>query len=226
MATRDYPGAGPFVPGHAAGLKAVAAAAADCQGCDLFKRAFQVVFGTGNPHAQIMLVGEQPGDAEDKHGEPFVGPAGRILERALCDAEISGEDTYVTNAVKHFRWRAAPNGGRRRVHERPDTWQIRACAPWLMAEIERVDPRVLVTLGATAGQALFGGSFRVNAQRGQAVAWTPGGADGKSAGDTALLVVPTIHPSAVLRARDERDSVYQGLVRDLGVVRRCAGDKQ
>lgn len=225
MVAKDYPGAGAFLPPDTPSLRSMAEAAAGCKGCDLFERACHVVFGSGNPHAPIMLVGEQPGDAEDKQGKPFVGPAGRILERALGHARIPSESTYVTNAVKHFRWRPAPAGGKRRIHERPDTWQVRACEPWLIAEIERVDPRVIVTLGATAGLALFGSSFRVNTQRGQALPWTLPGTNGSQSSDRGrgFDVIATIHPSAVLRARD-RDSAFQGLVRDLVVVRERVGD--
>lgn len=171
------------------------------------------MFGAGPVPASLMLVGEQPGDAEDRQGKPFVGPAGRILGRALADVDVSAETTYVTNAVKHFRWREDSRGGKRRIHERPDPWQVRACMPWLGAEIELVNPRLLVTLGATAGQALFGSSFRVGAHRGEQLTWRPGPAAGTQA-ETDLIVVPTIHPSAVLRA-EARDAVYAGLVTDL-----------
>lgn len=228
MSTNSYPGAAPFLPPGRPSIAALGQAAHDCRGCDLFERASQVVFGAGNPHARVMLIGEQPGDAEDRQGKPFVGPAGRVLDRALGEAGIATEDSYVTNAVKHFRWRNAPGGGKRRIHQRPDTWQIRACEPWLSAEIERVDPRVIVALGATAGQALFGASFRVGSQRGQAVPWTAGRNQGaeQGSGDHEVTVVPTIHPSAVLRASD-RDSAYSGLVHDLAavseVLRREAG---
>jgi uracil-DNA glycosylase len=216
MAAKDYPGAGRFLPPGDADLGALAHAAAGCRGCDLYERASQTVFGSGSPQAQVMLVGEQPGDAEDKQGKPFVGPAGRILGRALADAGIDDKDAYTTNAVKHFRWREDPRGGKRRIHERPDTGQIRACGPWLSAEIERIDPRVIVALGATAGQALFGSSFRVSAHRGEPVPWRMnGGTDHRE-----HLVVATIHPSAVLRAPD-RDDAYRGLVRDLASAARC-----
>jgi uracil-DNA glycosylase len=218
MTAKKYPGAGPFLPPGGPDLAALAEAARNCHGCDLFERASQVVFGAGSPHAQIMLVGEQPGDAEDKQGKPFVGPAGRVLEQALGDAGIAAEDGYGTNAVKHFRWRNAPGGGKRRIHQRPDVWQVRACGPWLSAEIERVNPLVIVALGATAGQALLGSSFRVGAHRGQALPWT---LESRSArpdeGGHEVTVVPTIHPSAVLRAVD-RDSAYNGLVHDLAAA--------
>lgn len=218
MAVKSFPGAGQFVPSGEPDLKVMAEAAAECRGCDLFKRATQVVFGSGNPHAQIVLVGEQPGDSEDKQGKPFVGPAGKLLARALGDAGVDERDVYLTNAVKHFRWREDPRGGKRRIHERPDTWQVRACGPWLIAEIERIDPRVIVALGATAGQAMFGSSFRVGAHRGEPVSWTMVGAQG--GGNREYPVVATIHPSAVLRAQD-RDDAFRGLVSDLAVVARC-----
>ncbi|HEX5187996.1 MAG TPA: UdgX family uracil-DNA binding protein [Streptosporangiaceae bacterium] len=219
MAANEYPGAEPFVPPGEHSLKSLAEAARDCQGCDLFERASQTVFGTGSPHARIMLVGEQPGDAEDKEGKPFVGPAGRVLARALGAAGISEDDSYITNAVKHFRWRDAPAGGKGRIHQRPDTWHIRACGPWLSAEIERVNPRVIVALGAVAGQAMFGSSFRVGAHRGRAQPWRLDGDrdNGRSPSGRGRIVVATIHPSAVLRATD-RDSAYRGLVDDLAIA--------
>jgi DNA polymerase len=214
MTANEYPGAGPFLPEGGPSLAALAEAARNCRGCDLYERASQVVFGAGSPHARIMLIGEQPGDSEDKRGKPFVGPAGRILTQALGEAGIAAEDSYVTNAVKHFRWRDAPGGGQRRIHQRPDTWQVRACGPWLSAEIERVNPRVIVSLGSTAGQALFGGSFRVGAHRGRPQPWRLNGDHGAS---RERAIVATIHPSAVLRAPD-RDSAYRGLVDDLLVA--------
>jgi DNA polymerase len=188
----------------------VAKAAQACQGCDLYQRATQTVFGEGSERAAVALIGEQPGDAEDRAGKPFVGPAGRLLDRALEEAGISPRITYTTNAVKHFRWKPEPRGGKRRIHQRPDTWQVRACWPWLEAELARLAPSVVVTLGATAGQALFGTSFRVTTQRGTEIRWcAPAGRE--------VTVVPTIHPSAVLRA-DDRDAAYAGLVRDLRVA--------
>jgi uracil-DNA glycosylase len=208
----SYPGAGPFVPADDANLAAVAHAVQACHGCDLYQHATQAVFGRGSDHASVVLIGEQPGDAEDRAGEPFVGPAGQLLDRALAAAGISPEVTYTTNAVKHFRWKPAPRGGKRRIHERPDAWQVRACWPWLAAELSRLPPRVVVTLGATAGQALFGSSFRVTSARGTQISWP---APGPSPGRThEVTVVPTIHPSAVLRA-DDRDAAYAGLVSDL-----------
>jgi uracil-DNA glycosylase family protein len=221
MTANEYPGAGAFLPEGRPGLAELAAAARDCRGCDLYERASQVDFGAGSPDARIMLVGEQSGDSEDKQGKPFVGPAGHVLTRALGEAGIGAEDTYVTNAVKHFRWRDAPGGGKRRIHQRPDTWQVRACGPWLPAEIERVNPRVIVSLGPVAGQALFGSSFRVGAYRGRRQSWSLN--DDHGAG-RERAVVATIHPSAVLRAPD-RDGAYRGLVDDLLVAADVLGVK-
>jgi uracil-DNA glycosylase len=229
MSRADYPGAAEFVPAPAASLADLASAAQACHGCDLFQRATQAVFGTGPADASVLLVGEQPGDAEDRQGKPFVGPAGQVLDRALADAGIAPETTYTTNAVKHFRWRTDPRGGKRRIHQKPEAWQVRACWPWLAAEIGRLKPQVVVTLGATAGQALFGSSFRVGVQRGTTVSWHPAdgtarepaadrGSDGAGSAPAAeLTVVPTIHPSAVLRA-DDREASYTGLVDDLKVA--------
>jgi uracil-DNA glycosylase len=214
-AHKDYPGAERFVPGSRASLATVARAARDCQGCDLHERATQTVFGHGAARPAVVLIGEQPGDAEDRAGRPFVGPAGKLLDRALADAGIDPGVTYTTNAVKHFRWRPAPRGGKRRIHERPDTWQVRACWPWLAAELARLAPGVVVTLGATAGQAMFGSSFRVTSARGTRIRWpAPGRREGA---EREVTVVPTIHPSAVLRAED-RDGEYAGLVSDLCVA--------
>jgi uracil-DNA glycosylase len=212
----------PFVPGSGADLADLARAAQSCRGCDLFERATQAVFGIGPAPASLMLVGEQPGDAEDRAGRPFVGPAGRVFYRAMAEAGIEAGESYVTGAVKHFRWREDPGGGKRRLHQRPDSWQVRACWPWLVAEIERVNPRLLVTLGATAGQAIFGRSFRVGAQRGQQVRWQPPGKEGRGH-QAEIVVVPTIHPSAVLRA-DDQDAAYAGFVDDLREVSRALGE--
>ena len=209
---KDYPGADRFVPGGRAGLATVARAAGACRGCDLHERATQTVFGQGAAKPGVVLIGEQPGDAEDRAGVPFVGPAGKLLDRALADAGIAAGITYRTNAVKHFRWKPDPRGGKRRIHERPDTWQVRACWPWLAAELSRLAPSVVVVLGATAGQALFGSSFRVSAERGKEIRWSaPARQKGQ---EREVTVVPTIHPSAVLRA-DDRDAAYAGLVSDL-----------
>lgn len=183
-------------------LKKLAAEAAGCQACDLYKNATQTVFGVGPPAARIFLVGEQPGDQEDKAGEPFVGPAGRILDKALADSGLSRDDVYVTNAVKHFKWTAK---GKRRIHQRPSAREVAVCKQWLCAELEVVDPEVLVVLGATAGQALFGSRFRVGAARGQVLEF-----EGRAA-------IATIHPSAVLRVQEpaDREAQYADLLDDL-----------
>lgn len=217
-AQHDYPTAAPFVPSRA-DLDGVARAARECRGCDLYENATQTVFGEGAPDADVVLIGEQPGDAEDRQGKPFVGPAGKLLDRALDEAGISRGRTYITNAVKHFRWKFAPGGGKRRIHQKPEAWQLAACRPWLDAELARLQPRVLVALGATAGQALFGSSFRVTKTRGTVVPWQAPGADG--AGGAEFSVVPTVHPSSVLRADEaDRDAAYAGLVADLRVAAR------
>jgi DNA polymerase len=205
MPDRDvYPGAASFVP-READLPALAAAVQDCRGCDLFERASQAVFGRGAPHARVVLVGEQPGDAEDRQGAPFVGPAGRLLDRALADVGIDPADTYTTNAVKHFKWTPAPGGGKRRIHATPDTWEVDACRPWLDAELALLDPEVIVVLGATAGRALLGPSFRVTKSRGALIE-----RDG-------VPLLPTVHPSSVLRAPD-RETAYEAFVSDLRVA--------
>jgi uracil-DNA glycosylase len=164
-------------------------AAARCTGCDLYKNATQTVFGEGPERARIMLVGEQPGDAEDLAGHPFVGPAGRLLDRCLVEAGIDRKQTYVTNVVKHFKW--VPRGPRR-IHSKPGAVEIEACLPWLEAEISVVKPRVIVALGATAAQALFGRAFRVTRDRGRLVPFA-----------RAPCALATVHPSALLRAPDE-----------------------
>jgi uracil-DNA glycosylase len=170
-------------------LASLRAAAAGCRACDLWKRGTQTVFGEGPADARVMFVGEQPGNEEDLAGRPFVGPAGRLLEAALAEAGIDRADAYLTNVVKHFKW--VPRG-KKRIHEKPDAGEIRACRPWLEAEIEVVKPQVLVLLGATAAQALLGSSFRVSRQRGQLVPST-----------LAPAVIATVHPSSILRAPDD-----------------------
>ena len=183
-------------------LQRLAGEAAGCQECDLHRNATQTVFGEGAADARILLLGEQPGDQEDKAGEPFVGPAGRILDKALDEVGLSRDDVYVTNAVKHFKWTAK---GKRRIHQRPTAREAAACHHWLEGELAAVDPDVIVLLGATAGQALLGRTFRVGAARGEVL-----DLDGRA-------VVATIHPSAVLRVREpaDRDEQYAGLVADL-----------
>jgi uracil-DNA glycosylase family protein len=187
---------------NAAGLARLAAEAAGCHACDLYRNATQTVFGQGPAGARLLLVGEQPGDQEDKAGTPFVGPAGRILDQALAEAGLARDEVYLTNAVKHFKWTAK---GKRRIHQKPSAREVAACRGWLDAELAAVDPAVIVALGATAGQALFGSGFRVGAARGRAL----------DLDDRA--VVATIHPSAVLRVQDPADRAeqYAGLVADL-----------
>ena len=197
-----------------ADLDAVRDAARGCRACDLWERATQTVFGWGPVPARLMLVGEQPGDQEDLRGEPFVGPAGRILDRALEEAGIDRDGVFVTNVVKHFKWRPAPSG-KRRLHERPDRAEIGACLPWVETELALVRPEALVLLGATAAKALVGPKVSVTRDHGVPLA-----------SELAPLVVATIHPSAVLRARDRaaRDASLAGLVGDLhAVADRLAG---
>ncbi|MFE2213621.1 UdgX family uracil-DNA binding protein [Streptomyces canus] len=200
----------PFVPGRG-GLAALREAAAGCRGCPLHRDATQTVFGTGDPHARVMLIGEQPGDQEDRQGKPFVGPAGKLLDRALAEAGIEPADAYVTNAVKHFKFtRAEPR--KRRIHKAPSLREMTACGPWLAKELEIVEPELIVVLGATAGKALLGSSFRVTQVRGTVL-------EEEIHGRRERLV-PTVHPSAVLRAED-RDGAYRGLVTDLEVAARA-----
>ncbi|PWI42844.1 UdgX family uracil-DNA binding protein [Streptomyces sp. ICBB 8177] len=217
-----------FVPAHA-DLTALRKAAAGCHGCPLYRDATQTVFGEGDAAARIVLLGEQPGDQEDRQGRPFVGPAGKLLARALDDAGIDPEVGYVTNAVKHFKFSMATRG-KRRIHKPPNLREMTACRPWLAAELDLLDPQVVVALGATAGKALLGSSFRVTKQRGVLMPMPdlgqgggePGdGHRGEASGRPACGLVATIHPSAVLRADDdEREKVYQGLVSDLKVAAR------
>lgn len=177
--------------------------AAECRACDLWKSGTQTVFGEGFESAELMLVGEQPGDKEDLAGRPFVGPAGRILDQALREAGIDRSTVYVTNAVKHFKWEAR---GKRRLHKRPDAAEIAACRPWLDREIELVQPRVIVCLGATAAQALLGRAFRVTKQRGELFPQAAG-----------HLITATVHPSSILRAPDPvaRDAELAAFTEDL-----------
>lgn len=205
--------AAPFVPSSTS-LRVLEAAAHDCRGCDLYKAATQVVFGDGPRHAQVMVVGEQPGDQEDLQGEPFVGPAGALLDKALADAGIPRASIYVTNAVKHFKWEPR---GKRRIHKKPRVSEIKACRPWLEAELRAVTPSVVVCLGAVAAQSLLGTGFKLMQQRGAVLS-----------SDLALRVVATIHPSAVLRAPDTeaRRAAYEMLVADLKVVKRAIKTKK
>jgi DNA polymerase len=190
-------------------------AAAGCRGCDLYQGANQVVFSAGPPDAAVVMVGEQPGDVEDKAGEPFVGPAGRLLRRAMEEVGVDPDHTYLTNAVKHFKFHV-DRGGKRRLHDTPKRTEIVACRPWLLAEFAVLRPRVVVALGAVAGQALVGPSFRVTKARGQLLDW-PGTADRPEeypSTDPPARLVATVHPSAVLRA-DDRDAAYAAFLADL-----------
>jgi uracil-DNA glycosylase len=205
----------PFLPGRRAGLPGLRKAAVDCHGCPLYREATQTVFGEGDTGARVLLLGEQPGDQEDRQGRPFVGPAGKVLARALADAGIDPERSYVTNAVKHFKF-TVPEGGKRRIHKAPNLREMTACRPWLLAELRLVSPEVVVALGATAGKSLLGSAFRVTEQRGVLLPWPDLDEDGE-AGEGIRGLVATIHPSAVLRA-DDREPVYEGLVSDLRLV--------
>ncbi len=211
MATTKPVGAEEFLPA-ARDLNALAQAASRCRGCSLYEDASQTVFGHGHPDASIMLVGEQPGDREDVEGLPFVGPAGRLLARALGDADIDPESTYQTNVVKHFKF--TRKGGTRRIHQKPNRSEVVACRPWLIAEIHALAPRTIVLLGATAAQALLGSSFRVSEHRGELLA-LPTEIDVHP----EPLLSATVHPSSVLRERLDRENAYQLLVDDLKSVR-------
>jgi uracil-DNA glycosylase family protein len=198
--------AAPLVP-EKRSLPKLREAAADCTACPLHETGTQTVFGEGSSMAEVVFVGEQPGDQEDLQGKPFVGPAGKLLDKALEDAGIDRSQVYVTNVVKHFKWQAR---GKRRIHQKPNWSEIAACRPWLEAELEVIEPRVLVCLGATAAQALLGRDFRVSRQRGELVE-----------SDLAENVIATVHPSSILRADDEaREQEYRELVGDLKTVAR------
>lgn len=189
-------------------LEALRQEARHCKACDLWKNATQTVFGEGSRRARVMFVGEQPGDQEDLAGRPFVGPAGKLLSEAMHEAGIDRDEVYVTNAVKHFKWAPAERG-KRRIHKKPRASEVKACRPWLDAEIDLVRPDVLVCLGATAAQALLGKDFSVTRQRGE-----------KIESSLAPVVVATVHPSSILRGRDSesRQLQMEEFVRDLEVV--------
>ena len=199
--------AGDFLP-KTRSLPSLQQAAKSCKGCDLYRNATQTVFGEGPSHASVMLIGEQPGDVEDQKGEPFVGPAGRMLDRALEEALISRDEVYVTNAVKHFKWIWR---GKRRLHQKPSIRQVMACRPWLEAEIEVVQPQILVCMGATAAQSVVGKPVLVMKERGKFI-------------DSALgrLAFVTIHPSSILRQRerDEREQEYRRFASEMKLVKR------
>jgi uracil-DNA glycosylase len=190
-------------------LQQARAAAESCTACELYKAATQVVFGEGAQKAGLMLLGEQPGDAEDREGEPFVGPAGQQLDRALKEADIERATVYVTNVVKHFRFEER---GKKRLHKKPASRHVAACRPWLDLELEKVDPAVVVCLGGSAAEAILGSGVKIMSQRGQPVEWG------------ARLVLPTIHPSYVLRSRDDaaRQERFGFLVSDLVLASQLA----
>lgn len=188
------------------------AAVQECRACDLYEGATQGVMGEGARRARVMLVGEQPGDREDVQGHPFVGPAGRVLDQGLERAGIDTGEAYITNVVKHFRYKAR---GKRRIHQKPDRWQVNACLPWLEAELQMVKPEALVCLGATAAQALLGSHIRIGRDRGRPIE-----------SELAELVTITTHPSAILRAQDdaERRAAMDQFVADLESVARWLND--
>jgi uracil-DNA glycosylase len=190
-------------------VDALRAEARKCQDCPLWANATQTVFGAGDPHARVMLVGEQPGDEEDKKGLPFVGPAGRLLDKALEAAGVDREHLYVTNAVKHFKWQLR---GKRRLHKTPAQREIEACHQWIEGEIQAVKPHVIVALGATAAKALIGPQFKVTQQRGQFVE-----------SPLAPYVFATFHPSALLRLQEdeEREAAFRQLVKDLKLIKKA-----
>ena len=214
MATRRKPpnDASPFLPGRLS-LPTLREASQGCEGCDLYLAATQTVFGEGSATARVVFVGEQPGDAEDREGRPFVGPAGRVFDEALAAAGIERRLTYVTNAVKHFSFEPR---GKARLHKKPRVGEVRACAPWLRAELRVIKPDVLVLLGATAAQSVWGPQFRIMKERGVV-----------KRGELANAILATIHPSAVLRAPDDdaRHQLFQTLVADLQLVARLLDDK-
>jgi DNA polymerase len=187
-------------------LRVLAEAACKCTACPLYKNATQTVFGEGPKRARLMLIGEQPGDAEDLSGKPFVGPAGKMMDRALEDAGIDRKEVYVTNAVKHFKWEPR---GKRRIHQKPNSRDIAACRPWLEAELRLVRPELVVCMGATAAQTIFGPSFRVTRERGKILS-----------APLAAKVVATVHPSSLLRQpdRESREREYKNFVADLRVA--------
>jgi len=198
-------GAAPFLPERPT-LASLKEAARGCKGCDLYLGATQTVFGAGKRAARVLFVGEQPGNEEDLKGKPFVGPAGKLLDRALEDAGIDRAEAYVTNVVKHFKWEKR---GKNRIHKKPNAAEIRACLPWLHAELQVLRPRVLVCLGATAAQALLGRDFRVTTERGKVLR-----------SELAEYVVATVHPSSILRQQTNEDRARElhALIADLRVV--------
>ena len=206
-------GAAEFVP-DTDDLAVLSDASQSCKGCDLYRNATQTVFGAGSPQAKVVLVGEQPGDQEDKAGQPFVGPAGRLLDKALVAAGIDRDRVYVTNAVKHFKFEER---GKRRIHKTPSQTEVVACRPWLLTEINAIQPDAVVLLGATAAKSLMGSGFRLTAHRGEVLRLPT--ADGTVDLDVDPHVVATVHPSAILRGPPEdREKAFDALVADLRVV--------
>jgi uracil-DNA glycosylase family protein len=205
MVKTNYPTAAEFIPPKPT-LPRLREAAKGCRGCDLYEGATQTVFGEGLKRAKVMFVGEQPGDREDVEGKPFVGPAGRMFDKALVEAGIDRTEVYVTNVVKHFKYTMR---GKRRIHQRPDAEQIAACRPWLEAELAQVRPEVLVCLGATAAKALLGPRFKVTQQRGELVD-----------SELAPHATGTVHPSSILRAPDDeaRRRAYRDFVEDMRAI--------
>ena len=205
--SNDDAGAAPFVP-NTTSVKVLDEAAQGCRGCDLYRHATQAVLGEGRRRARIMLVGEQPGDQEDLQGHPFVGPAGAMLDKALEEAGLPRSDAFLTNAVKHFKWEPR---GKRRIHQKPRISEIRACRPWLDAELRIVKPFVVVCLGAVAAQSIFGSQFKLMQQRGRVLQ-----------SSVSPRTLATIHPAAVLRAPDEeaRRQAFASLVKDLKTARK------
>jgi uracil-DNA glycosylase len=213
MRTDNEEFARPAQPPDTMSWSAVREAAKDCEACHLYKRATQTVFGEGPKAATMMLVGEQPGDYEDVVGKPFVGPAGKIMDQALEEAGIDRSKVYVTNAVKHFKWEPR---GKRRIHQKPNSREIAACRPWLEAELRIVKPKLVVAMGATAAQTIFGPSFRVTRERGKVLS-----------SKLAPRVLATVHPSSLLRQPDEasRQREYKHFVADLRAAARAAGEE-
>jgi DNA polymerase len=208
-------GAAEFVP-ESQDLTVLSEASQSCRGCDLYRNATQAVFGAGSSRAKVMLVGEQPGDQEDKAGQPFVGPAGRLLDKALATAGIDRNGVYVTNAVKHFKFEER---GARRIHKTPSRTEVVSCRPWLLAELDAIEPHVVVLLGATAAKSLMGSSFRLTAHRGETLR-LPRDDKGLRL-DIDPLVIVTTHPSAILRGpQEDRENAFDALVDDLRAVGR------
>jgi DNA polymerase len=209
---RSEPGAEAYVPERRT-IPVMQKKVHECRGCDLYRHATQAVFGEGPADARVVFIGEQPGNAEDLAGHPFVGPAGRVFDKALAAAGIDRQAVYVTNAVKHFKFEER---GKARLHKRPRPGEVRACAPWLRAELDVIHPEVLVLLGSTAAQSLLGASFRVTQQRGEPIP-----------SELAKVVIATVHPSSILRAPDSeaREAAFASLVSDLKLVAKALGKR-